>query len=80
MRSVLDILMHRYGLTYIDHADLVVMEEVGTGGYGTVSVARCENRQSTQELVALKEFKDFNQIAESFIFEVRALCEYNDRV
>ena len=65
--------MHRYGLAYVKYSDLSVMEEIGTGGYGTVSVAKCENRQSTQELVAVKKFKAFNEMTESFIFEVNTL-------
>ena len=51
----------------MEYADFDKIEEIGSGGYGTVYTARCK---SLDERVAIKRFKNFEQMPEVFISEV----------
>jgi len=60
----------------MEHYKFHEIEEIGSGGYGTVSTAKRrldEYSSNMQERVVIKQFKKFDQMPELFISEVRNL-------
>ena len=57
-------------LTFIQFTDFADIEEIGSGGYGTVYKTTCT---SLNKCVVLKGYRNFNQTPELFISEVSNL-------
>ena len=60
---------------FMQYDDFDEIEEIGSGGYGTVYTAKHKHKiidQDNEEVeqVALKKFKNFDKNAELFFFEV----------
>ena len=63
---------------FMEYDDFYEIEEIGSGGYGTVYTAKYKrkifnrmlNREMNIERVVLKKFKNFDKNAELFIYEV----------
>jgi len=73
MHSILDRLVQiDYIVVNIPYTDFDEVEEIGSGGYGTVYTAKCKNNsgRNIPRTVVLKRFKNFNQTPELFISEV----------
>ena len=60
----------------MQYADFDKINEVGSGGYGTVYTASC-SMQDIPRLVVLKRFNNFEQMPELFISEVSDLDTIN---
>ena len=54
----------------MQHADFAEINEIGSGGYGTVYTARYKGKS---KLIVLKRFKNFDETPELFISEVSNL-------
>jgi len=58
----------------MQYNDFYEFKEIGSGGYGTVYTAKYRNYSEVldmQQTVVLKRFKNFNEMPELFISEVR---------
>jgi len=58
---------------YMQYNDFYELSEIGSGGYGTVYIAKYKNYSQLkcmQQTVVLKQFKSFNEMPELFISEV----------
>ena len=63
-------------MKFIDYTNFCEIEEIGSGGYGTVYTAKCKADVyflKKDQRVALKRFKNFNQTITPFISEVRVI-------
>src|SRR6185312_5061100 len=66
VHALLDRFIRNYKrVKYMQYNDFYEFEVIGSGGYGTVYTANYKNYR-----VALKRFKDFDQMPELFINEV----------
>ena len=57
----------------MQYSDFCKLEEIGSGGHGTVYVAKYKNylaEDDMTEIVVLKRFKNFDEMPELFISEV----------
>ena len=75
IRAILDkFIQINKGLEYMQYSDFYELKEIGSGGYGTVYIAKykgkLERHISMAETIALKRFNNFDQTAELFINEV----------
>ena len=69
--------METMNLRYYKFEDFDEIEEVGSGGYGTIYSAKFKlNRYPLRGRVALKRFKSSEQMPEIFISEVSNLRVY----
>ena len=57
----------------MQYSDFYELEEIGTGGYGTVYTAKYKNydKANMRQTVVLKRFKSFDETPELFVNEVR---------
>ena len=58
---------------YMQYSDFYELNEIGSGGYGTVYTAKYRNYsevEDMQQTVVLKRFKSFDETPELFISEV----------
>ena len=61
---------------FMEYDDFYEIEEIGSGGYGTVYTAKYKHKQDLRavpNLVVLKQFKNFGEKSELFFSEVRTL-------
>ena len=59
------------------YSDFYELEEIGSGGYGTVYTAKYKKYSEVsdmQQTVVLKQFKSFDETPEIFISEVSNNC------
>ena len=62
----------------MQYEDFDEIEEIGSGGYGTVYTAKYkEHSEDVPECVVLKQFKNFDGKSELFISEVSNLDSIN---
>ena len=74
---MLDKIMQRYSkVEYMQYSDFYKLEEIGSGGYGTVYTAKYNGKRRLPQTVVLKRFKNFDQTPELFISEVSNNWEY----
>ena len=55
---------------YMQYNDFHEINEIGSGGYGTVYTAKYKGEENMQQTVVLKRFKSFDETPELFISEV----------
>jgi len=65
--KLMQVISSQHELKFMEFADFNEIEEVGSGAYGTVYTVNCN---SLKKQVALKSFKNSNEIPELFISEV----------
>ena len=78
IRPVLDRIIQRYDMVYMQYNDFYELKEIGFGGYGTVYTAKYKGtakyknywEEYMMETVVLKRFKSFDEMPELFINEV----------
>ena len=72
IRPVLDRIIQRYDMVYMQYNDFYELKEIGFGGYATVYTAKLKYSkvQYMEETVVLKRFKSFDEMPELFISEV----------
>ena len=81
IRAILDKIIQDYEhLRYMQYSDFDEIEEIGSGGYGTVHTAKYKGEQYISmyipETVVLKRFKSFDETPELFISEVSNNWQY----
>ena len=64
-----------YNISWMQYQDFYEIKEIGSGGYGTVYTAklRSGSQDKPDQVVAMKQLKNFNQTFESFISEVNGI-------
>src|SRR6185312_15477906 len=72
LHAILDGLMrNNKRVKYMQYSDFYELNEIGSGGYGTVYTARYKGDVHVyEETVVLKRFKSFDETPELFISEV----------
>ena len=74
IRQILDrIIRNYYNVKYMQYNDFYQLNEIGSGGYGTVYTAKYKKYEEEwlmDETVVLKRFKSFYESPELFISEV----------
>ena len=78
----MDKIVARYNgvVRYMQYSDFDQLEEIGSGGYGSVYTARYKGgEENVPEIVVLKRFKrvDYHETLELFISEVSNNCSIN---